>query len=128
MSRFSGDRGYQAFRLLQVVFVVAPILAGIDKFFYLLTDWSNYISPLALKVINYHDHGFMMMAGVIEVIAGIGIIFKPKIFSYIVALWLLGIIINLLLTGKYFDIALRDVGLFLSAIALGRLSEKYAEE
>jgi hypothetical protein len=128
MSKFSEDRGYQAFRILQIVFIIAPILAGLDKFFYLLTDWSNYISPLVLKIINNHDRGFMMIAGVIEMIAGIGIIFKPKIFAYIISLWLLGIIVNLLLTGHYFDIALRDVGLLLSAIALGRLSEKYAAE
>ena len=128
MSKFSEDRGYQAFRILQIVFIIAPILAGLDKFFYLLTDWSNYISPLVLKIINNHDRGFMMIAGVIEMIAGIGIIFKPKIFAYIISLWLLGIIVNLLLTGHYFDIALRDVGLLLSAIALGRLSEKYAVE
>ena len=128
MSKFSEDRGYQAFRILQIVFIIAPILAGLDKFFYLLTDWSNYISPLVLKIINNHDRGFMMIAGVIEMIAGIGIIFKPKIFAYIISLWLLGIIVNLFLTGHYFDIVLRDVGLLLSAIALGRLSEKYAAE
>lgn len=126
MSKFQKDQGYQAFRLLQIVFVVAPILAGLDKFFYLLTNWSNYISPLALRVINYHDRGFMMIAGIIEIIAGIGIILRPKIFAYIVAIWLLLIIINLLMTGHYFDIALRDLGLLLSAIALGRLSQKYA--
>ena len=126
MSKFPNDQGYQAFRILQIVFIIAPILAGLDKFFYLLTQWSNYISPLVLKIINNHDRGFMMVAGVIEIIAGIGIIFKPRIFSYIVSLWLLGIIINLLLTEHYFDIALRDIGLFLSAIALSRLSEKYA--
>ena len=126
MSNFSGDRGYQAFRILQATFVIAPILAGLDKFFYLLTDWSQYISPLALRVIHYHDRGFMMLAGVIEIIAGIGILLKPRIFAYIVSLWLLAIIINLLLTGHYFDIALRDLGLLLAAVSLGRLSEKYA--
>ncbi len=126
MSKFSGDCGYQAFRILQVTFVIAPILAGLDKFFYLLTNWSQYISPFALRVIHYHDHGFMMFAGVIEIIAGIGIIFKPRIFAYIVAVWLLGIIINLLMTGHYFDIALRDVGLLLAAVSLGTLSKKYA--
>lgn len=127
MSKYSGDPGYQAFRILQVAFVVAPIIAGLDKFFYLLANWSNYISPIALKVLNYHDREFMMVAGVIEVIAGIGVLFKPKIFAYIVAVWLLGIVINLLLIGQFFDIALRDVGLMLGALALGRLSQKYSE-
>ncbi len=126
MHQFSEDRGYQAFRILQFTFIIAPLLAGLDKFFYLLTNWSQYLSPLVLQMIHYHDRGFMMLCGVIEIIAGIGVWFKPKIFSYIVCLWLLGIILNLLLTGGYFDIALRDLGLFLSALALGRLSMKYA--
>lgn len=126
MSKFLEDRGYQAFRILQIIFIIAPILAGLDKFFYLFTDWSNYISPPLLRMINNHGRGFMMISGAIEIIAGVGIIFKPKIFSYIISLWLLLIIINLLFTRQYFDIALRDVGLLLSAVALGRLSEKYA--
>ena len=125
MFKFSEDRGYQAFRILQVTFVIAPILAGLDKFFNLLTNWSQYISPMALRIINYHDRGFMMIAGVIEIIAGIGVIFKPQIFAYIVSIWLFGIIINLLMTGQFFDIALRDFGLLLAAISLGRLSKKY---
>lgn len=126
MSKFSGDKGYQAFRILQVAFAIAPILAGLDKFFNLLTNWSMYISPLVMKIIGYHADGFMMIVGIVEIIAGIGVIYLPRIFAYIVSLWLLGIIINLLLTGMFFDIALRDVGLLLSAVSLGRLSEKYA--
>lgn len=120
------DAGYQAFFLLRITFVIAPILAGFDKFFYFLTDWSNYIAPFVLKIAHGHDRGFMAVVGVIEIIAGLGVLFKPRLFSYIVALWLFGIIINLLLTGHYFDIALRDLGLCLSALALGRLSQKYA--
>ena len=127
MFKHSGDYGYQAYRLLQIVFIIAPILAGLDKFFYLLTNWSQYISPLGMQIVSGHDHGFMMFVGVIEVIVGIGMIFKPKIFSYIVAIWLAVIIINLLLTGKFFDIALRDVGLLLSAVALSRLSKQYSK-
>jgi hypothetical protein len=123
----STDKGYQAFRLLQIVFIVAPIVAGLDKFFYLLTDWSQYLAPFVSNIINHHDQGFMKLVGVIEIIAGIGVFFKPRIFSYIVALWLLGIIGDLLLTGHYFDIALRDFGLFLSAISLGLLSEVYED-
>lgn len=126
MSKFPGDKGYQAFRILQVAFVIAPIIAGLDKFFYLLTNWSNYLSPLVLQIVNNHDRGFMMVAGVIEIIAGIGVIFKPKIFAYIISLWLLGIVINLLITGHYFDIALRDIGLLLAAFSLGKLSQKYS--
>jgi hypothetical protein len=69
----------------------------------------------------------MLFVGVIEIIAGLGVIFKPKLFSYIIALWLLALIINLLLTGIYYDIALRDFGLLLSVLALGCLSQKYAK-
>ena len=126
MSVLSRDRGYRAFRILQVAFVVAPIVAGLDKFFNLLTNWSDYLCPLAMRVLTTHTHGFMMFVGVVEIIAGIGVFFMPKIFSYVVAIWLLGIIVNLLLTGHYFDIALRDLGLLLGACALGLLSQKYA--
>ena len=126
MAKFSRDPAFQAFRILQATFVIAPIAAGLDKFFYMLTNWSNYLSPTILKMINYHDHGFMMFIGIIEIIAGLGVLYRPRIFSYIVSLWLLGIILNLLLTGQYFDIALRDVGLMLAAISLGKLSQKYA--
>ena len=126
MIKFSGDKCYQAFRLLQFTFVVAPIAAGLDKFFNLLTHWSDYLAPVVSRVIHYHDHGFMMFVGIVEIIAGIGVIFKPNIFAYIISIWLLGIIINLLLTGQYFDIALRDLGLLLGSLALGSLSQKYS--
>jgi hypothetical protein len=126
MSKFSSDPCYQAFRLLQIVFIALPILAGIDKFFYLLDNWSEYLSPFVLRIIHHHDHGLMMFAGVVEISAGIGVFFKPRIFAYIVSLWLLVIIMNLLLTGNYFDIILRDLGLLIAAFSLGRLSEKYA--
>jgi uncharacterized membrane protein HdeD (DUF308 family) len=127
MPKFTGDKAFQAYRILQFTFVVAPILAGLDKFFNILTHWSMYLSPFVLKIINYHGEGFMMIVGVVEIIAGIGVIFKPQIFAYIISLWLLGIIINLLLTGQYFDIALRDLGLLLGTLALGSLSQKYAK-
>ena len=72
-----------------------------------------------------HGHQFMMVAGVIEIIAGIGVALKPKIFAYVVSAWLLGIIVNLLMTGMYFDVALRDLGLSLGALALGRLAMQF---
>lgn len=127
MSKYSGDQGYQAFRILQFTFVVAPLLAGLDKFFYLLTNWSQYIAPTVLRTFNNHDRGFLTFVGIVEIIAGIGVIYKPKVFAYIVAIWLLAIIINLLMLGNYFDIALRDLGLLLAAVAFGKLSQKYAK-
>jgi len=112
----------QAYFLLRFVFVIAPIVAGLDKFFHFLTNWNQYISPFLSKFLGGHDSGFMMLVGVIEIVAGLGVLLKPKIFSYIVALWLALIIVNLVMLHNFYDIALRDLGLCLAALAMGRLS------
>lgn len=111
---------HRAFEILRVAFTIAPIVAGLDKFANLLTLWPQYLSP-QFDVFG-NPHTTMMVVGVIEIIAGIGVWVKPKIFSYVVALWLLAIIVNLLMIGKFYDIALRDFGLMLGALALGSLS------
>src|ERR1044071_1698234 len=116
----SGAR--QAFMILRFGFTVAPILAGLDKFFDLLVDWDKYLSPMANNVLGGHGHQFMMVVGVIEIIAGIGVALKPRVFAYIVSIWLVLIIVNLLTIPGYYDVALRDLGLALGALALGRLS------
>jgi hypothetical protein len=113
----------QAFQILRIGFTVAPILAGLDKFFDVLVDWDKYISPMASNVLGGYGHQFMLVVGVIEIIAGIGVFLKPRVFAYIVAAWLLLIILNLLSIPGYYDIALRDLGLLLGALALGRLSK-----
>jgi hypothetical protein len=100
-------------------------MAGLDKFFYFLNDWRIYISPVVFEVIAGYSTIFMYVVGIIEISIGIGIIFKPKFFAYVAGVWLLLIIINLLILGKYFDVALHDFGLMLSAFALGRASQKY---
>lgn len=115
-----------AFYVLQITFSVIPIIAGLDKFFYFLVNWIEYLSPFVLELFNYQARGFMMIAGTIEIIAGIGVILKPQIFGYVVSAWLLLIVINLLFTGHYFDIALRDAGLMTSAFALAKLSHRHA--
>jgi hypothetical protein len=125
MFKVSTDRAHQAYRILQVVFVVAPILSGFDKFFYMLANWSNYLSPFALNMLDGHDRAFFAVIGVVEIIAGLGVLFRPRIFAYVVSVWLLLIVVNLLITGQYFDVALRDIGLMLSAFALGKLAQKY---
>jgi hypothetical protein len=117
---------YQAFRILQAVFVIAPIFAGADKFFHILVNWDQYLAPLVPTLTGIPAHTFMLGVGVIEIIAGILVAIKPRIGSAIVAAWLAGIIVNLLLIPGYFDIALRDFGLCLSAIALFRLSSLYS--
>jgi hypothetical protein len=113
----------QAHRVLQFGFVAAPIIAGADKFFHVLVNWDQYLAPVVPRVLGIQGHTFMLAAGVIEIAAGVGVALKPRIFGYVVSGWLLGIVGNLLLTGQYFDIALRDFGLAIGAFALGRLSQ-----
>jgi hypothetical protein len=112
--------------LLLVAFVAAPIIAGVDKYFNLLTDWSGYLAPVIPRWTGLAAGTFMMIVGAIEIIAGIVVAFRPGIGGYIVALWLWGIIINLLLIPGYYDIALRDFGLSLGALALARLSHHFS--
>jgi hypothetical protein len=117
---------YEAYWILHIGFTVAPILAGLDKFFHLLVNWDQYLPGVVANASPIQPHTLMLIVGVIEVGAGIGVWFKPRIFAYIVAVWLVVIIINLLLIPGYFDIALRDFGLFLAAVALARLSQQFA--
>ena len=119
------ELGYQAYQILRLGFTVAPILAGLDKFLHILTDWDKYLPASVNNILGGHGHQFMMIVGVIEIVAGIGVFIKPKIFAYVVALWLVLIIVNLLMIPGYFDVALRDLGLALGALALARLSQAY---
>jgi hypothetical protein len=117
---------YQAFQILHLGFTIAPIAAGIDKFFNLLVDWDKYVPPFVNNMTGGNGRELMYLVGAIEIAAGVGVWAKPKIFAYVVAVWLLLIIINLLAIPGYFDVALRDFGLMLGAIALGRLSQEYS--
>jgi hypothetical protein len=116
---------YEAYRILHVAFTIAPIVAGLDKFFNLLVNWEQYLPPVVTNMLGGHGHEFMLAVGVIEIIAGLGVAFKPKVFAYVVSLWLLLIVINLLMIPGYFDVALRDFGLALAALALARLSRAF---
>ncbi|KXK04184.1 MAG: hypothetical protein UZ17_ACD001000879 [Acidobacteria bacterium OLB17] len=122
----SASVGYQAFWLLRFAFVVAPIMAGADKFLHLLVNWDQYLPGFVNNMLGGHGHEFMLVVGVIEIVAGIGVLLRPKFFAYVVAAWLVAIIINLLMIPGYFDVALRDLGLAIAALALARLSQKYA--
>lgn len=117
---------YQAYQILRFAFTVAPIVAGVDKFLHLLVNWDQYLPPVVNSMLGGYGHEFMYVVGVIEIVAGIGVFLKPKIFAYVVAAWLGLIIVNLLLIPGYFDVALRDLGLMLGALALGRLSHEFA--
>lgn len=114
---------HQAFLILRFGFTVAPILAGIDKFFDILTRWDMYLAPAIPQMLGVAPHKFMMIAGVVEIVAGLVVALKPRIGGYLVSAWLLGIIGNLILAGGFWDIALRDLGLALGAFSLARLSE-----
>jgi hypothetical protein len=115
----------QAYQILHWGFVAAPVIAGLDKFTQLLANWDAYLAPVVARALGGASHGFMLVVGVIEVIAGLLVAVRPRIGAYVVAAWLGGIIVNLLMSGKYFDIALRDFGLCLGALALGRLAQVY---
>lgn len=116
---------YQAYQILHLGFTVAPIVAGLDKFFNLLVNWEQYLPGFVKNMTGGHGHELMLAVGVIEIVAGIGVAFKPRLFAYVVAAWLLLIIANLLMIPGYFDVALRDFGLALAAFALARLSQEY---
>jgi hypothetical protein len=115
---------YQAYQILHVAFVVAPVVAGLDKFFHLLVNWDMYLAPAIASMSPIGGHGLMLVIGVIEIVAGILVALKPQIGAYVVSAWLLAIVINLLIIPGFFDIALRDFGLSLSALALGRLAKE----
>lgn len=120
------SHGYQAYQILRLGFIVAPVVAGLDKFFHLLVDWDKYLPPFVNNLTGGHGHELMLAVGVIEIAAGIGVAFKPKVFAYVVSAWLLLIVVNLLMIPGYFDVALRDFGLALGALALARLSHEFA--
>lgn len=119
---------YQAYQILHLAFVAAPVIAGLDKFTKLLVNWDQYLAPAAQGILGGASHSFMYVVGVVEIVAGFIVALRPKVGAYVVAAWLLGIIVDLLLCGKYFDVALRDFGLLLCALALGRLSQVYGND
>jgi uncharacterized membrane protein YphA (DoxX/SURF4 family) len=116
---------YQAYLILHIGYAVLPIVAGLDKFFHLLVNWDQYLSPFVTDLLPFSGHTFMLIVGVVEIVAGLLVAFRPRLGAYVVALWLWGIIVNLLLVPGFYDIALRDFGLSLGALALGRLSEDF---
>ena len=116
---------YQAYQILRLGFTVAPIVAGLDKFFSLLVNWEQYLPPFVNKLVGGHGHELMLVVGVIEIIAGLGVALMPKVFAYVVSAWLLLIVANLLMIPGYFDVALRDFGLALGSLALARLGREF---
>jgi uncharacterized membrane protein YphA (DoxX/SURF4 family) len=119
------EPSFQAFLLLRTVFTVAPILFGLDKFANLMTDWPMYLAPWIDGILPGDAQTAMYIVGVIEIAAGILVAVAPRIGAYVVALWLAGIIVNLLTGPGFYDVALRDFGLLVGALALGRLAEAH---
>ena len=120
-----GNPAFQAFALLRVGFTVAPIVFGLDKFLNWLVDWPIYLAPQINDLVPGNAHQAMLAIGVIEVIAGLVVALRPKFGGYLVAAWLAGIIVNLLVLGDFYDVALRDFGLLLGAVALARLATAF---
>jgi uncharacterized membrane protein YphA (DoxX/SURF4 family) len=114
--------------ILRIGLGVAPFLAGLDKFFNLLADWPSYMSPLALRLLPFSASTFMHIVGVIEMIVGLAILTKwTRLGSYVAAVWLVVIALELLTTGSHFDVAVRDVLIALSAYSLALLTEVRAQ-
>ena len=101
------------------------MIAGVDKFFHVLVNWDQYLSPLVTRMLPISGHTFMLGVGLIEIIAGLLVAFMPAIGGLVVGAWLCGIIVNLLLISGYYDVALRDLGLALGAFALARLATEF---
>jgi hypothetical protein len=121
-----GRPAYQAYLILYAGFVALPILAGVDKFLHLLVNWDQYLAPVVTRNLPVSAYSFMQAVGVIEIAAGVLVALQPRIGAYVVAMWLWGIIVNLLLVPGFFDVALRDFGLSLGALALARLSSEFS--
>lgn len=114
---------FQAYGILHFAFAIIPILAGADKFFGFMVDWTKYLAPAVTDFTRLEANTFMMIVGAVEVVAGLIVAFKPRIGAYLVAVWLAGIIVNLIMHPiRYWDIVARDFGLMLGALSLGALS------
>ena len=112
----------RAFFLLRTVFVIAPIAFGLDKFVEVLTEWDGYLAPWINDIVPGDAHQAMLAVGVIEIVAGIAVAIAPRYGALLVAAWLAGIIVNLVSMGEFYDVALRDFGLLVGALALAALA------
>jgi uncharacterized membrane protein YphA (DoxX/SURF4 family) len=119
------DPRYQAYALMRLAFIVAPIAFGLDKFFNVMVEWPQYLAPWINDIAPGTGQEFMYFVGGTEIVAGLAVALKPRYGAYVVAAWLGGIIINLLTYSDYYDIALRDFGLMLAALTLARLASVY---
>lgn len=108
--------------VLRVTFTAVPIIAGLDKFTNLLTNWEAYLNPLAAGLLPFSPHVFMAIVGVIEIVAGLIVLARPRLGAWIVMAWLVAIALNLITSGRYFDVAVRDLVMAVGAFTLANLS------
>ncbi|WP_427016034.1 hypothetical protein ACQCSX_14775 [Pseudarthrobacter sp. P1] len=120
------EPAYGAFLMLWIGFFLIPLVFGLDKFFNVLANWEGYLAPWVVSVSPFSAHTVMLIVGVVEIAAAVTVALKPRLAAYVVALWLAGIIVNLLTYPGFYDVALRDFGLLVAALALARLAKTYA--
>lgn len=125
LDRARQDPAFGAYTLLRLGFVVLPLLMGLDKFTNLLTVWPHYLAPWLTELLPFSAQTAMYLIGVVEIIAAIAMVIRPRWAAWVVSAWLVGIIVNLLTYSGFFDVALRDVGLLVAAVSLGLLAAKY---
>lgn len=123
--RMKAEPTYAAYVLLHVGFVVLPLWMGIDKFINGLTNWPGYLAPWIVALLPFSAQTAMYIVGVVEIVAGIAVALKPRYAAYVVTAWLAGIILNLLTYSGFYDVALRDFGLLIAALALALLARVY---
>lgn len=123
--RARSDPAYGAFLLMRIGYAVLPVWMGADKFANSMTYWPHYLAPWIVGLLPFSAQTAMYVVGAIEIVAGVAVAIKPRYASYIVTLWLAGIILNLLTYSGFYDVALRDFGLLLGALTLARLASVY---
>lgn len=127
LQRAKAEPAYGAFLMLWVGFIAIPLIMGLDKFFNVLANWENYLAPWMVAISPFSAHTMMLIIGVVEIAAAIMVALRPRYAAFVVALWLAGIIINLLTYSGFYDVALRDFGLLVAALALAVLARTYTK-
>ena len=116
------ENARQVQQLMRYTYGLVPIVAGLDKFTNLLTDWKNYIAPSVSSALPFSASTFMAIVGIVEIVAGIIVLVRPRLGGYIVMAWLVAIALNLLISGHYYDVAVRDLVMAIGAFSLAKLS------
>lgn len=127
-ARVAARASERVISLLKATYGLVPIVAGADKFAHLLTDWNQYLAPAVVELLPVSAGTFMSIVGVVEIVAGVLVLTRPRIGSLVVACWLLAIALNLLLSGQYLDIAVRDVVMAIGAFSLFMLLKGREQE